>query len=555
MNKKVIAIAAALAVVLTSVAVAVPSMQSTDAAFKDVTAAPVAYAKEGNVRAILYQDKVLMVDISGVATLNKDDHYKVEVTKTSGTYSDSKGISVSQLVANNGRIMINVDGNTADSETPLIDNTTSTTPNLFVKVTTMTGSSVCSQIALTYKTTNGGLDAMSMVLYKNNDEGWDADKIGVVSETVLNVPLQNRGVKVGLNETQKTIQNMTASIDTSTESNSNHTLTDPNGKLRLIGWSEDSQKVNGTVDVTAEEMTVEDLLYEAGDAGAITDTNLIKLYAVYSANNYNVYIFDSSKSGKDRWVISDLVLKGNTVVKQTPYKNQEIATASVTSQISSIGFGILSIELKNIEDNTNIYSFDITAYGGINEDGDVNTEALDENKVKLVAISKNVYKISDVKSNLYIKISVNVTASSAGNLYFDSVKNVIGTSIYHGEANLSLDLLSTTKLVSGSTLKIDGTIYTESADYIRTYSSLANYMTLSDVKINPISVKMDGTTCTESGRISDVTLTLYETDNFTEADNYDMSLKLADGYSIYALQGTWTNGTKTTNTPWALADN
>ena len=560
MNKKVIAIAAALAVVLTSVAVAVPSMQSTDAAFSSVTAAPVAYAKEGNVRAILYQDKVLMLDISEAATLDKGNMYTVEVS-TVKTYSNVnvKGISMSPIGSVAGKIVINVDGKAGDNSTPLITTTgEAQTASLYITVKNSSNTTVGSQITLTYKATNGSLCPMTLNLYKNNDDGWDAESIGsTATKTVSNCTLQNRGVKVGLNETQKTIQDMTASIDTSTEFDSNYTLTDPNGKLKLIGWSEDSQKVNGTVDVAAEEMTVEDLLYEAGDAGAITGTNSIELYAVYGAINYNVYIQDHFKTGEESWVNAEATIKGSTLVGETTKNNVPVAKASVTPQVSSIGYGILSIELQDIADNLNVYTFDIKAYGAIDDGGNVTGDALDD--ITFTAVSSNVYKVSDVKSSIYIQITANAVESTPGDLYFDSVKNVISNNEVHGEAILSLDLLSTTTLTSGSTLKMDGTIYTTSDDDIRTYSSLANYTTLSDITAGPITIKMGGGSVNlddsgETGRLNNTTMTLYNA-TLGEADSYDMSLKLAAGYSIYALQGTWNNNGETTNTPWALADN
>ena len=551
MNKKVIAIAAAMAVILTSMAVAIPSLQGLDAGFTDVTAAPVAYNKVDNVRAILYQDKVLMVDISGAATLDKDNLYKVEVS-TASSYTDAKGIVVSPVAAVGGKIVINVDGKSTDGTNSLISSVsdeTTKTANLFVKVKTKAGLNVGSQILLTYKVTSSGLCAMTMTLYKNNDDGWDADDIGVTADaTVSNVALQNRGIKLGLNEEQKTIQNMTASVDTSTESEDNRTLTDPNGKLELIGWSAEKKTVNGAVDVEAKTMIVEDLIYEAGDAGAIITANEISLYAVYGSVDYSVHIQDHFKDTDDSWVTTNAEIKGTTSSSASETK---IATASVTPTISSIGYGILSIELENKVNNTNNYTFEIEAYGAITTGGAVEGDALTTEKVKITQISTNVYKISEVKSDLYIKIGVKSTKSTVGTLYFDSIKNTTS-----GAANLSLELHSNTVLNPNSTLKMDGTIYTTSDDGIRTYSSLINYKTLGNGQDNPISVKMDGSDVTlTSSRLSNTTLSLYDASGTPiEADSYDMILKLNNGYYIYALQGTWENGDSSVHTPWSLSD-
>ncbi len=551
MNKKVIAIAAAMAVILTSMAVAIPSLQGSDADFTGVTAAPVAYNKVDNVRAILYQDKVLMVDISGAATLDEDNLYKVEVS-TASSYTDAKGIVVSPVAAVGGKIVINVDGKSTDGMTSLIGSVsdeTTKTANLFVKVKTKAGLNVGSQILLTYKVTSSGLCAMTMTLYKNNDDGWDADDIGVTADaTVSNVALQNRGIKLGLDETQKTIQNMTASVDTSTESEDNRTLTDPNGKLELIGWSAEKKTVNGAVDIEAKTMIVEDLIYKAGDAGAIITANEISLYAVYGSVDYSVHIQDHFKDTDDSWVTTNAEIKGTTSSSTSETK---IATASVTPTISSIGYGILSIELENKSNNTNNYAFEIEAYGTITNGGAVNGDALTTEKVKITQISTNVYKISEVKSDLYIKIGVKSTESTAGTLYFDSIKNTTS-----GAANLSLELHSNTVLDSNSTLKMDGTIYTTSDDGIRTYSSLINYKTLGNGQNNPISVKMDGSDVTSiDSRLSNTTLSLYDASGTPiEADSYDMALKLNDGYYIYALQGTWKNGDNSVYTPWSLSD-
>ncbi len=557
MNKKVIAIAAAMAVILTSMAVAIPSLQGSDADFTGVTAAPVAYNKVDNVRAILYQDKVLMVDISGAATLDKDNLYKVEVS-TASSYTDAKGIVVSPVAAVGGKIVINVDGKSTDGTTSLISSVsdeTTKTANLFVKVKTTTGTIIGSQILLTYKVTKSGLCAMTMTLYKNNDDGWDANDIGVTADaTVSNVALQNRGIKLGLDETQKTIQNMTASVDTSTESEDNHTLADPNGKLKLIGWSNIGQKVDAEADIEAKTMIVEDLIYKAGDVGAIKNmgkTNLaneISLYAVYGSLNYSVYVQDHSKDVGDSWVTTNAEIKGTTSSSASETK---IATASVTPTISSIGYGILSIELENKDNNTNNYAFEIEAYGAVSAGGAVEGDALTTEKVKITQISTNVYKISEVKSDLYIKIGVKSTESTAGTLYFDSIKNTTS-----GAANLSLELHSNTKLDSDSTLKMDGTIYTTSDDGIRTYSSLINYKTLGNGQDNPISVKMDGSDVTSiDSRLSNTTLSLYDASGTPiEADSYDMALKLNNGYYIYALQGTWKNGDSSIHTPWSLSD-
>ncbi len=551
MNKKVIAIAAAMAVILTSMAVAIPSLQGSDADFTGVTAAPVAYNKVDNVRAILYQDKVLMVDISGAATLDEDNLYKVEVS-TASSYTDAKGIVVSPVAAVGGKIVINVDGKSTDGMTSLIGSVsdeTTKTANLFVKVKTKAGLNVGSQILLTYKVTSSGLCAMTMTLYKNNDDGWDADDIGVTADaTVSNVALQNRGIKLGLDETQKTIQNMTASVDTSTESEDNRTLTDPNGKLELIGWSAEKKTVNGAVDIEAKTMIVEDLIYKAGDAGAIITANEISLYAVYGSVDYSVHIQDHFKDTDDSWVTTNAEIKGTTSSSTSETK---VATASVTPTISSIGYGILSIELENKDNNTNNYAFEIKAYGAVSAGGAVEGDALTTEKVKITQISTNVYKISEVKSDLYIKIGVKSTKSTAGTLYFDSIKNTTS-----GAANLSLELHSNTELDSDSTLKMDGTIYTTSDDGIRTYSSLINYKTLGNGQDNPISVKMDGSDVTSiDSRLSNTTLSLYDASGTPiEADSYDMALKLNDGYYIYALQGTWKNGDNSVYTPWSLSD-
>lgn len=551
MNKKVIAIAAAMAVILTSMAVAIPSLQGSDADFTGVTAAPVAYNKVDNVRAILYQDKVLMVDISGAATLDEDNLYKVEVS-TASSYTDAKGIVVSPVAAVGGKIVINVDGKSTDGMTSLIGSVsdeTTKTANLFVKVKTKAGLNVGSQILLTYKVTSSGLCAMTMTLYKNNDDGWDADDIGVTADaTVSNVALQNRGIKLGLDETQKTIQNMTASVDTSTESEDNRTLTDPNGKLELIGWSAEKKTVNGAVDIEAKTMIVEDLIYKAGDAGAIITANEISLYAVYGSVDYSVHIQDHFKDTDDSWVTTNAEIKGTTSSSTSETK---VATASVTPTISSIGYGILSIELENKDNNTNNYAFEIKAYGAVSAGGAVEGDALTTEKVKITQISTNVYKISEVKSDLYIKIGVKSTKSTAGTLYFDSIKNTTS-----GAANLSLELHSNTELDSDSTLKMDGTIYTTSDDGIRTYSSLINYKTLGNGQDNPISVKMDGSDVTSiDSRLSNTTLSLYDASGTPiEADSYDMALKLNNGYYIYALQGTWKNGDNSVYTPWSLSD-
>ncbi len=557
MNKKVIAIAAAMAVILTSMAVAIPSLQGSDADFIGVTAAPVAYNKVDNVRAILYQDKVLMVDISGAATLDKDNLYKVEVS-TASTYSEAKGITVSPVAAVGGKIVINVDGKSTDGTSDLISSVsdgTTKTANLYVKVKTKAGLNVGSLILLTYKVTSSGLSAMTMTLYKNNDDGWDADNIGVTAGvTVSDVALQNRGIKLGLNEAQKTIQDMTSTVDTSIESDSNHTLSDPSGKLVLSGWSGEKKKVNGTVDIEASTMTVEDLIYKADDVGAIKNmnkTNLtteIVLYAVYGSVNYSVYIQDHSRDADDSWVTTNAEIKGTTSSSASETK---IATASVTSTVSSIGYGILSIELENNVNNTNNYAFEIKAYGAITSGGATDGEALTTESIKLTQISTNVYKISEVKSDLYITIEVKSTKSTAGTLYFDSIKN--GTS---GAANLSLELHSNTVLNADSTLKMDGTIYTTTDDGIRTYSSLINYKTLGGGQTNPISVKMDGSDVTSiDSRLNNTTLNLYDASGTpVEADSYDMALELTNGYYIYALQGTWKNGDSSVYTPWSLSD-
>ncbi len=551
MNKKVIAIAAAMAVILTSMAVAIPSLQGSDADFTGVTAAPVAYNKVDNVRAILYQDKVLMVDISGAATLDEDNLYKVEVS-TVETYSESKGIIISPVASVGGKIVINVDGMSTDGTNPLISSVsdgTTKTAKIFVKIKAMNGTIVGNQILLTYKVTNSGLCAMTMHLYKNNDDGWDATTIGDTAYVeVSDVSLQNRGIKLGLNEAQKTIQNMTATVDTSTESEDNHTLTDPNGKLELIGWSAEKKTVNGAVDIEAKAMIVEDLIYKAGDDGAIITANEISLYAVYGSLNYSVYVQDHSKDVGDSWVTTNAEIKGTTSSSTSETK---IATASVTPTISSIGYGILSIELENKDNNTNNYAFEIEAYGAITAGGAVEGDALTTEKVKITQISTNVYKISEVKSDLYIKIGVKSTESTAGTLYFDSIKNTTG-----GAANLSLELHSNTKLELNSTLKMDGTIYTTSNDGIRTYSSLINYKTLGGGQGNPISVKMDGSDVTSiDSRLSNTTLSLYDASGTPiEADSYDMALKLNDGYYVYALQGTWKNGDSSIHTPWSLSD-
>ncbi len=557
MNKKVIAIAAAMAVILTSMAVAIPSLQGSDADFTGVTAAPVAYNKVDNVRAILYQDKVLMVDISGAATLDKDNLYKVEVS-TASTYSEAKGITVSPVTAVGGKIVINVDGKSTDGTSDLISSVsdgTTKTANLFVKVKTKAGLNVGNQILLTYKVTSSGLSAMTMTLYKNNDDGWDVDDIGSTADaTVSDVALQNRGIKLGLNEAQKTIQDMTSTVDTSIESDSNHTLSDPSGKLVLSGWSGEKKKVNGTVDIEASTMTVEDLIYKADDVGAIKNmnkTNLtaeIILYAVYGSVNYSVYIQNHSRDADDSWVTTDAEIKGTTSSSASETK---IATASVTPTVSSIGYGILSIELENKTNNTNNYTFEIKAYGAITSDGAIDSEALTTESVKLTQISTNVYKISEVKSDLYITIEVKSTKSTAGTLYFDSIKN--GTS---GAANLSLELHSNTVLNADSTLKMDGTIYTTTDDGIRTYSSLINYKTLGGGQTNPISVKMDGSDVTSiDSRLNNTTLNLYDASGTpVEADSYDMALELTNGYYIYALQGTWKNGDSSVYTPWSLSD-
>lgn len=76
MDRKAIAMAAVLAVAAAAVALSLPLSQEADAATGDYQ--PMAYAKDSNVRAILYEDKSVMIDLSAIETSKTDHFYKVK---------------------------------------------------------------------------------------------------------------------------------------------------------------------------------------------------------------------------------------------------------------------------------------------------------------------------------------------------------------------------------------------------------------------------------------------------------------------------------------------
>ncbi len=567
MNTKAIAIAAVLAVAMAALVVAVP-LQAQDSAAGTGNSQPIAYADDGatgdKLRAILYEDKVLMVDLSEVASLADDNMYYVKLY--TGTNDEETASIIGPVAAVAGKICYEVTGQDRDSntKTDLWQEKNGYQLNVKVYKSDLKSQIGQSGSVLTLKPTyeNGAYSPMSLKLNDNHASDWSKIKADGTDQSYVVV---DRFAKQTMDETLEDSNSKTPFMDST------------KNLFTLSGWATKAAYEQTDIVLGTDAIDIETLIYTAAD-NELEENGVMTFYAAYDIRDYTIKLADEGDSpataadytATETGADGKMTKVGLKLYESTGYGSDDVAEANVTAKVSADGFALLQVSKKSSTD-TDQYAYELT----MKKQGNSNLEDASAD-CTVETLATGVYKIYNVKADLLISIKTTKTEVSAEyDLYLDYVANnkkndTTQNSGASGAANLSLSLRNW-ELENGSTLTLNGTIYRISDEgSIRIYSSLqdhawktndangvAGYTVYVD-GVSKIGPQTGGKDTTET--LNNNVLTLKNSDNadlLTEGGKiYDLSVILDGSYKIYAAQGLWNqdgNGA-IVNTPWALAD-
>ncbi len=528
MKTKILAVLAVLAMAFAGVAV-ITEAQQNDAAGITGDYQPVAYAKDTTaaaatdylgLRAILYEDKVLMLDTTDVKLKDSSTKYYdgaslFTVTMVPEDGAPATAAVVDQVPSQNGRIYLDLDGIKDNSATPIALLTEGTlTVTLKAYGNTAELGTVAIAVPDTLSQENG------ITLKTNHTDGWtDANK-PETAITYVNPLLYagSRNVDYVMDDTAKNASNVTI-------------FKDPNGLYNLKGWG---LNFEGDVVIYPDaNLTVEEIIYKVADyraaksLAAIDFTETITLYAMYDKTSYALTVQDQANADDTKWtfVSSDATLRLGAVKT-----GDVVASASITSNVTSDSFALLKIA-QNTTLGQYVYKFDgtdgkVEKYDRTNQTwgpAALNTD------YKVKTIANGIYQITEVKSDLRFTVkavSTDAASTTAYNFAIDDIKNPVTSGHANGTVELSLDLYDYTIDSAQHYITLDGTYYRSVGDNVRIYGNIDS---------------LDSTKKTWASYID-----LYDADDTdgvlsltTTNSVYDLSLTLADDYSIYAAQGLW----------------
>ncbi|MBE6522574.1 MAG: hypothetical protein E7Z62_05550 [Thermoplasmata archaeon] len=520
MKTKAIVVMAVLAMAFAGLAFLMPSDQS-DAATGDYQ--PVAYIKDTTkgMRAVLYEDKVLMLDLNDMTTVAQYNLYQVKLAPASSTTP----AIVNEVAAVNGKIYLDVSG-TDMGGTALVTNGA----NLTITLLEVTGVTQLAQATMVCSTS-----ALALTL-KSGQTGDFATAVNLRGATTS---IEGASIAAQTLSDRNTAQDLRSSIDATN-------LVDDNKYLyTLAGWAEPSSS-----DVILDPVntyTIEEIIYALDDASGFTQADGIVLWAVYDIASYDVLI-QSQGAASASYTASNAYLALNGTLQAT-----QVASASVTDTISCDSFGVLRIQQFS-DDSNNAYTYTIVAYATEANATAKSSPLTNGTEYTLTTLANGIYKISGLRQDTWLVVTaaVSTTIDSSGyDFALDYVKNNT-----YGKASLSLDLFDY-KTTASSQIKIDGTYYLINAnDSVRTYGSISTYNTFA--KATNYNAYVDGA-------LDNNKLDTYNTSytkgimTLTAANQmFDLMLVMPDNYYIYAAQGIWdSNGFSTADgtvieTPWGL---
>lgn len=539
MKTRFVAIVALVAIAFAAIAVAVPMADDADgaAAYK-----PVSYGKDNTngVRAILYDDAVLMIDLNDATTVSVYSLYQVKLYTATGTASNA--ITVENISAVNGRLYLDVSGTDGNSNkfikagetiTAVVkDNTATATIGTVSVVCTTVSDNVPAVMTLSIKS-GATYNATTKTLFESaNIEG--AKTVVTGSDITATLPVRN------------------ASLNLTTSLSSDPALVDSGAVYTLVGWDKKGDTTN-TVILDAVSTTIEDVIYALGDKGvtfnSTSDANEIYLVAVYEIATYTIKVQDmDDNSDAKKWTgysttAASIKLSNGSVF--TPAT--KVAVASVSSVVQADGFALLRIvqdtTLSSYKYTVMIITADATG------EAEATTTAVADAYCKVLYLGNGLIKIYDVKQDLKLQVVAQAAAvpgNSGYSLQIDKLTNTDTTYSKNGMANLSLDMTDYV-VSSDDTLYMNGTYYKTSSD-VRIYGNISN-LTLTD----DTHYKTYVNGALVSGKLTNHVFDINDPIVTGEyGKSFDLALYLPENYFLYAVQGVWDKSTDAT-TPWAIA--
>ena len=510
--------------------------EQSDAATGDYQ--PTAYALgTNNMRVVLYEDKVLLIDLNSMTNLTGIVNYTVVLTPEG---SDSP-VYIRGLAAENGRLWIDVSGTDLDTETPIDLVTAGKKLNVILKP--------YDESSVLGTTDNGGerlvckTSGADFTFNYNHSADW---------ATIHN------GYTTGFTDSEKTLdRKVTHKMDEniSTTYFKDTTLY----QWSLVGWSnaQGSDSDRSYIIEPATTMKVEEIIFAYCDALGLKTLDLstsLTLYAKYDVAVYNMYI-QNQHAAAESYVFDEATLNLNGTVSAS---GTQVALASVTSKVAADSFGVIRI----VQDTTaGQYKYDFSADGAVKKlVGEEWVNATLYTDYKVTKLSNGMFKIYKVKADLRFIITTTDISATIATVSYDMAidrigqSNAAGATQTHGEVNLSFDV-SDYKVVGGEKIGLDATYYrtiTDTAGTTRVYGNIQNLAMTDNTNYKAYKNLENDDSILTSHKIALTTALA------ASYSSYDLTMILLDNYYIYAAQGFFDiNGDGTFDagemyTPWAL---
>ncbi len=567
-----LAVMAVIALAFAGVAV-FTEMNANDA---DAAHAPVAFAYGYNssavyegMKVLAYDDNVILVDTTAM-DLDDETMFYVGLSANSATVVTAEENRIGPIAAQNGQLWINGTGFlTATEHTAIALYAYS---NAAAPLGTADIEYTDTPAALDLKT-NYHKDT-SVTPNKWTSVNYDATASGAEAYETYT-------------DAQDIVRFGTVILDQNTDTSADKKFYGVNYGYGLNGWAlsfADNATTNPIVIQPTASIAIEDVIFAmadgydaiSGDHKALTNpiggvtANKITLYAIWGELIFSLEVGDAAN-----------VAAGTTTGTYvfTDFGTDDVAVASkviasVSSKVTKDSFALLRIQQTAASEYT--YSYDVY-YGEKSSDGTTAWKKDTAGQYATVKmISNGVFKVSNVKADIKIALTVTAASAPATTAYAFNVDQINNTS--NGFVNLSLDLFDYVAkdqaYAAGdpatpqirSQIAIDGTYFTtigDSTNAIRVYGNLRTLGDTDVTEVGYIDIAADATK-----------LVAYQYDATHPSENkalqltatdsvFDLSYQLGSGMSIYAAQGVWNEVTSedgstvsgvanVAKTPWAL---
>lgn len=566
-----LAVMAVIALAFAGVAV-FTEMNANDA---DAAHAPVAFAYGYNssavyegMKVLAYDDNAILVDTTDM-DLNDETMFYVGLSANSPTVVTAEENRIGPIAAQNGQLWINGTG--------FLTATKHTAVALYAY---SNAAAPLGTADIEYTDTAAALDLKTN--YHKDATATPKKWTNVNYQATEEIPYE------AYTDAQPIVRFGAVELDQNTDTSADKKFYGVNYGYGLNGWAlsfADDAATNPIVIQPTASIAIEDVIFAMADGydaistdhkaltnpiGGVT-ANKITLYAIWGELIFSLEVGDAAN-------VAAGTTTGTFVF--TGFGTDDVAVASkviasVTSKVTKDSFALLRIQQTAASEYT--YSYDVY-YGEKSSDGTTAWKKDTDGQYATVKmISNGVFKVSNVKADIKIALTVTAASAPATTAYAFNVDQINNTS--NGFVNLSLDLFDyvakdqayaagdpATPQIK-SQIAIDGTYFTtigDSANAIRVYGNLrtlgeddvteAGYIDLAAAAASQIVDYQYDATHTSDNKA----LQLTATDSV-----FDLSYQLGSGMSIYAAQGVWnevtsedgstvSDVTPVAKTPWAL---